>query len=74
MQTITLEEAQGHLAEIIERLPPGAEVVITRDNRPLARLIAEPKRPRPEPGLGKGMFTIVAEDDEHLKDFSEYMP
>ncbi len=33
MQTITLEEAQSHLAEIIEKLPPGEEVVILRTGR-----------------------------------------
>lgn len=25
-------------------------------------------------GSGKGTLTIVSEDDEHLKDFKEYMP
>ncbi len=74
MQTITLEEAQRHLGEIIDKLTPGEEVVITRDNHPVARLLGERKPPRPGPGLGKGMFTIVADDDEHLKDFAEYMP
>ncbi|MBI1831576.1 MAG: hypothetical protein HYR84_09025 [Planctomycetes bacterium] len=29
---------------------------------------------RPGPGLARGMITIVADDDEHLKDFEEYMP
>ena len=28
MQTVTLEEAQSHLAEIIEKLPPGEEIVL----------------------------------------------
>jgi antitoxin (DNA-binding transcriptional repressor) of toxin-antitoxin stability system len=74
MQTIPLEEAQSRLAEIIEKLPPGEEVVITRDNHPVARLVAEKRPPRPRPGLGKGMVTIVSNDDEHLKDFAEYMP
>jgi prevent-host-death family protein len=74
MQTITLEEAQRRLAEIIDQLPPGQEVVITRDNRPVARLVGEKRPPRPGPGLGKGMLTIVSDDDEHLKDFAEYLP
>ncbi len=73
MQTITVEEAQSHLAEIIDKLPPGEEVVITRDNLPVAHLIGEKQLPRPRPGLGKGMITIVSEED-HLKDFAEYMP
>ncbi len=75
MQTITLDEAQSHLAEIIEKLRPGEEVVITRGNQPVARLSGAPgEEPRPLPGRGRGMLTILAEDDEHLKDFAGYMP
>ena len=75
MQTITLEEAQSHLVEIIEKLAPGEEVVITRGNAPVARLSGTPvEEPRPIPGRGRGMLTILAEDDEHLKDFAGYMP
>jgi antitoxin (DNA-binding transcriptional repressor) of toxin-antitoxin stability system len=75
MQTITLEEAQSHLAEIIDKLPPGGEVVIMRGDRPVARLSGTPaEEPRPIPGRGRGMLTILSEDDEHLKDFAGYMP
>ena len=31
------------------------------------------QRKRPQPGNCKGMLTIIAEDDEHLKDFADYM-
>jgi prevent-host-death family protein len=41
---------------------------------PGLRAILERSRHRPQPGLCKGMITIVADDDEHLKDFAEYMP
>jgi prevent-host-death family protein len=74
MQTVTIQEAQNHLAEIINKLTPGEEVVIVRDSQPVARLVGAAKPPRPAPGLGKGMLTIVSDDDEHLKDFAEYMP
>jgi antitoxin (DNA-binding transcriptional repressor) of toxin-antitoxin stability system len=75
MQTIPLEQAEGHLAEIIEKLAPGEQVVLTRNDRPVARLVGEQgERPHPVPGRGKGMLTILSEDDEHLKDFAEYMP
>jgi antitoxin (DNA-binding transcriptional repressor) of toxin-antitoxin stability system len=75
MQTVTLEEAQSHLAEIIDRLGPGDEVVVTRDDRPVARIRSErPAGPTPVPGRCRGMLTVVTEDDEHLRDFSEYMP
>ena len=75
MSTVTLEEAQAHLPQLIERLQPGEEIVITRDQKPVARLLAEerPKRKPRQPGNCKGMLTIVADDEEHLKDFAEYM-
>ncbi len=75
MQTIPLEQAEGRLAEIIEKLSPGEQVVLTRNDRPVARLVGEAgEKPHPVPGRGKGMLTILSEDDEHLKDFTEYMP
>jgi prevent-host-death family protein len=75
MQTLPVEQAEGRLAEIIEKLQPGEEVVLTRNNRPVARLVGEEsEKPHPVPGRGKGMLTIISEDDEHLTDFAEYMP
>jgi antitoxin (DNA-binding transcriptional repressor) of toxin-antitoxin stability system len=75
MQTITLEEAQSHLAAIIDKLMPGEEVVIMRGDRPVARLSGTPAdAPHPLPGRGRGMLTVLSEDDDHLKDYAEYLP
>jgi antitoxin (DNA-binding transcriptional repressor) of toxin-antitoxin stability system len=75
VQTVTLQEAQSHLAELIAKLTPGEEVVIVRDRQPVARLVGEPPaKPHPVPGRCRGMLTVVAEDDEHLKDWAEYLP
>jgi antitoxin (DNA-binding transcriptional repressor) of toxin-antitoxin stability system len=75
MQTLSVEQAEGHLSEIIVKLSPGEEIVLTLNDRPVAKLIGTAaERPRPLPGRGKGMLTILADDDEHLKDFAEYMP
>ena len=75
MNAITLEQAQAQLPDLIHKLTPGEEIVITENNQPVAKLVASPaEKPRPLPGRGKGMLTIVAEDDEHLEDFKEYMP
>jgi antitoxin (DNA-binding transcriptional repressor) of toxin-antitoxin stability system len=75
MHTVTLEEAQSRLGEIIDKLTPGEEVVLTRGDKPVARIVAGPgEKPRPVPGRGKGMLTVISEDDDHLKDFAEYMP
>jgi antitoxin (DNA-binding transcriptional repressor) of toxin-antitoxin stability system len=76
MTTLTLTEAQSRLPEVIHRLNPGEEIALTEGDRVVARLVGD-SRPivqRPAPGLAKGMLTIITEDDEHLKDFEEYMP
>jgi antitoxin (DNA-binding transcriptional repressor) of toxin-antitoxin stability system len=72
---VTIEEAQAKLPEIIGTLAPGDEIVITQGNQPVAELRAvAAAKPRPQFGSCRGMLTIVAEDDEHLEDFKEYMP
>jgi len=75
MTTITLEEAQAHLAAWIAKLRPGEELLIVERDRPVARLIAElgPGRKPRRAGTARGKITIVAEDDEHLEDFRDYM-
>jgi antitoxin (DNA-binding transcriptional repressor) of toxin-antitoxin stability system len=75
MQTLALEQAEGRLIEIIEKLSPGSEIVLTRNDKPVAKLIATAgEKPHPLPGRGKGMLTILADDEEHLQDFAEYVP
>jgi antitoxin (DNA-binding transcriptional repressor) of toxin-antitoxin stability system len=75
MSTVTIEEAQSKLPELIEHLAAGEELVITRGQRPVARLRAEPQSNLKlrEPGNCKGMLVILSDDDEHLQDFAEYM-
>jgi antitoxin (DNA-binding transcriptional repressor) of toxin-antitoxin stability system len=75
MSMVTLEVAQAKLPELIERLQPGETMIITRDDQPVARLLTveKSKRKPRKPGNCQGMLTIVADDDEHLKDFAEYM-
>jgi antitoxin (DNA-binding transcriptional repressor) of toxin-antitoxin stability system len=74
--TLAVEELRMSLSELLDQLQPGDEIILTRHQQPVAKLIGEQPKPpkRPEPGLCKGMITIVADDEEHLKDFVEYMP
>lgn len=74
-EVVSIERAQTDLLELIGRLEPGEEVIITRDQQPVAKLVSQvgtPRQPR-TPGSAKGKFFILAEDEEHLKDFAEYM-
>jgi prevent-host-death family protein len=75
MSTITIEEAQAKLSEVIDKLAPGEEVIITRNEQPVAKLVGQqrPIRKPRRPGSAKGKLVILAEDDEHLQDFKDYM-
>ena len=76
MLTVTLEEAQAQLPKLIEQLRPGEEIIITRDQKPVARLVgeAQPERKPRRPGTLKGSVLYMAPDfDAPLEDFKEYM-
>ena len=75
MSIITIEEAQAKLAELVDRIVLGEEVIITRNRQPVAQLVPlRSAKSQPVFGSCKGMLTIVTEDDEHLADFKQYMP
>ena len=75
MPTVTIEEAQARLPELISQLQPGELLHITMNDRPVARLLVEekPKRRPRKAGNCAGMAVIVSDDNEHLKDFAEYI-
>ena len=75
MSTVTVEEAQAKLPELIDKLVPGEEVIITRNEQPVAKLVGQqrPIRKPRRPGSAKGKLVILAEGDEHLQDFKDYM-
>lgn len=75
MTVVTIQEAQAQLPELIDRLASGEEITIIRDTVPVGKLVGIPtEKPRPVAGRGRGKVVVVAEDDEHLTDFAEYMP
>jgi antitoxin (DNA-binding transcriptional repressor) of toxin-antitoxin stability system len=76
MSAVTLEEAQARLPELIDHLAPGEELVITRGDQPVAKLVgqARPDRPPRRPGTLRGSVLYMAPDfDAPLEDFKEYM-
>lgn len=74
--TISVEEAQARLKELIDQLAPGEEVILTENQVPVAKLVGErlSHPPRPAPGLGKGSILHMAADfDESMEEFREYL-
>jgi len=76
MVTVTVEEVQAQLPDLIAKMKPGEEVLIVEQDPPVARLVAEPApaRGKRQAGSAIGILRIVADDDAHLEDFREYMP
>jgi antitoxin (DNA-binding transcriptional repressor) of toxin-antitoxin stability system len=76
MSTVTIEDAQARLKDLIAQLHPGEEITITQDGQTIARLTVEPKRDKQPRRLGtlKGTVLYMAPDfDAPLDDFKEYM-
>ena len=76
MTTVSIQEAQATLSDLIHRLTPDEEVVITENDQPVARLVPAAAHPRPARRLGtlRGTVLYMAPDfDAPLEDFKEYM-
>lgn len=74
MYEVTVEKTQNlQLPDLIESVINGEEVVFTRDNQPVAKLVAvKREKPRPQFGSAKGLFTMAEDFDAPLEDFDEY--
>jgi prevent-host-death family protein len=76
MSAVTIEEAQANLKELIAKLAPGEEMVITDNQKPVATIVGaeRPARKPRQPGTLKGTVLYMAPDfDAPLEDFKEYM-
>ena len=71
MQIVNITEASEHLSELVEAAINGEEIIITKDNQPLIKLV--PFKTGRRPGSAKGLFTISDDFDEPLDDFKDYM-
>ena len=75
MTTVTIEEAQSRLPEIIQRLQPGEEITITDHGQPLAQVKKAERTSWPcKAGSAKDRILWIAPDfDAPLDAFREYM-
>jgi prevent-host-death family protein len=74
MSSVTLEEAQARLAQLLEQLQPGEEITITDHGRPLAQLKKVEQNSWPcKAGSAKGKIRMAPDFDAPLEEFKEYM-
>jgi prevent-host-death family protein len=59
MTRVTIHQAKTHLSRLLEEVEKGGEVVISRRDKPIARLVAiEKARPERVPGRFAGQFEL----------------
>jgi antitoxin (DNA-binding transcriptional repressor) of toxin-antitoxin stability system len=75
-RVIPIHEASGQLRELVHGLLPGDEIVLTEDDQPMARIVADTTSHKPrKAGACKGMLEIVDDgDDAVLDNFKDYIP
>jgi prevent-host-death family protein len=75
MTKVDVSRVCERLSELIEEAMAGNEVLITKEERPLARLVPASEAPRKSRTFGsaKGLIKIADDFDEPLEDFREYM-
>ena len=74
MHQVDIEEAKTHLPDLVEAAMSGIEVVLTKDNRPVVKLVPlAPSEPHPRFGSAAGLITMSEDFDVPLEDFKDYM-
>ncbi|HEV8054390.1 MAG: type II toxin-antitoxin system Phd/YefM family antitoxin [Chloroflexi bacterium] len=68
MKTVSVFEAKTHLSRLLQRVSAGEEIVISRRNRPIARLVPIVGRPVFTPGQFAGRIALSDDFDEPLPD------
>lgn len=75
MSSVTLEEAQKKLPELLTRLQPGEELIISDHGQPLAHVkkVERTSWPCKAGSYKKADFWMAPDFDAPLDEFKEYM-
>jgi antitoxin (DNA-binding transcriptional repressor) of toxin-antitoxin stability system len=82
MHAVSVEHALSHFDELLADVAMGEEVVIERDNKPVARLVGEGLRPKaalvsprdwPVLGMLRGQVWMAPDFDETPAGFEDYL-
>jgi len=74
MQLIDIKEVKAQIFQMIEQVSKGEEVIITKDEEPLVKLVSAVgfKKQR-QFGSAKGLIKMADDFDEPLEEFRGYM-
>ena len=68
MKTVSVFEAKTHLSRLLQRVAAGEEIVISRRNEPIARLVPIAGRATFTPGQFAGRIELSEDFDAPLPD------
>jgi antitoxin (DNA-binding transcriptional repressor) of toxin-antitoxin stability system len=73
--TVSIQQASSRLSELVRALGPGDEIVLTDNDRPVARIVPSVATAKRAPGAWKGKIEIIDDsDDGILEQFQDYLP
>lgn len=72
MAKYNIADAKSRFSELVDRALAGDEVIVSRDNTPLLKLVPLAKPGRRKPGTAKGQIQMAPDFDAPLPDFAEY--
>jgi antitoxin (DNA-binding transcriptional repressor) of toxin-antitoxin stability system len=73
--TISIEQASAQLGGLVRELGPNDEIVLTDNDKPIARIVPSETRPKRIAGAWKGKLEIIDDsDDVVLEMFKDYLP
>lgn len=66
MNTVALAEAKNHLSKLVDDAAAGAEIIIAKHGRPVAKLVAVGRCTASRFGAMKGKLKVPADFDQAL--------
>lgn len=74
MARFNIAAAKAHFSALVEKAMRGEEVIIAKDHKPVAQLVALQRPPGPRrPGSGKGQILYLADDFDAVPEgFEDY--
>jgi prevent-host-death family protein len=72
-QTINIHEAKTRLSQLLQQVEEGDEIIISRANKPIAKLVAyREKAQQRRLGEARGMVEIMPDFEQLPEDFLEH--
>ena len=73
MQQVDITETQAQITQLLQSALSGEEIIITRDNQPILKLVQfSPTPKRRKRSSAKGQIWMAPDFDEPLEDFREF--